>query len=389
MIPAAGDVTLQPRTRKVCQALALIGGLTLLVGIFVAPERTWANLLLVSFALVSLGLGGILFIAIQYAAGGGWAVAFRRVPEAMYSVLPFGALGIALVLLLCPSLYSWTETHDGGHALTGFKHLWLNRPFFLGRAAFYVLVWLWLGGSIVRSSRRQDTDDSHAHTHKNVRTSALFLIVFGLTFCAASFDWIMSLEPHWFSTIFGVYNFAGMFLTALAVIVMASVWLQRTGPFRNALNDEHLHDLAKLIMTFSTFWAYIWFSQYMLIWYANNPEETGYYVLRQSGAWGSLLILNFVINWAIPFFVLLPRNAKRSPGILVKVAILLLFGRWLDLYLMILPAVTGEDVPFNVWEIALPAGAVGIFILVFVRALQAAPLIPAKDPYLEESLHHH
>lgn len=389
MTPGTGDVSLQPRMHKLCQALAVIGGVTLVVGLFVAPQRTWASLLLVSYALIGIGLGGVLFVAIQYVCGGGWAVALRRVPEAMYRVLPFGALGLAIVLLLGSSLYPWTAWHDTGHSVGGFKQLWLNRPFFLARAAVYVLAWLWLGGKIVQSSRRQDVDGLHAHTHSNIRMSSLFLVVFGITFCLASFDWIMSLEPHWFSTIFGVYNFAGMFLTALAVIVLGSVWLQRVGPFRNSFTPEHLHDLGKLIMAFCTFWAYIWFSQYMLIWYANNPEETGYYVLRQHGAWGSLLILNFVVNWAIPFFVLLPRQAKRNASLMVKVSILLLFGRWLDLYMMILPPIASERPPLGLWEIGLPAGAVGVFVLVFVRALRAAPLIPMKDPFLAESLHHH
>lgn len=383
------EIELSARNRGLYKWLVLIGAATLLIGLFAAPQRIWANLLLVGFYTVSLGLGGAFFIALQYACNAGWAVAIRRVPEAMCKLLPIGALGIAAVLLLGSSLYAWVDAAPGGHLLAGFKGAWLSRPFFVVRGLGCLGVWILLAGVLVRTSRRQDVDGDPAHTHANRRTSGLFIVLFSLTLSLASFDWIMSLEPEWYSTIFAIYNFAGLFVSTLSVIVLLSVWLRRRGIFRDVLTDDHLHDLGKLMLAFSTFWGYIWFSQYMLIWYANIPEETGYYILRQHGVWGSLFLLNFIINWAVPFFVLLPRGAKRDGGTMVKVAVLLLIGHWLDLYLMIMPSVLGDTPRIGVWEIGLLGGAIGLCVPAFLRGLRAAPATPMRDPYLHESLHYH
>jgi hypothetical protein len=200
----------------------------------------------------------------------------------------------------------------------------------------------------------------------------------------------MSLEPEWFSTIFGLYNFSGMFVAALALMTLQSIWLRRRGGFLGVLSGEHLHDLGKLMMAFTTFWAYIHFSQYMLIWYANVPEETGYYILRSDGAWGSLFLLNVAVNWLVPFLVLLPVQAKRSSSVMAKVAALLLVGRWLDLYLMVMPVVSGGRGPqMGIWEIGLFAGAIGLVSLLMVRGLRSAALVPMNDPRLQQSLHYH
>ncbi len=370
---------------RLLRVLAALGVATLLVGMYVAPQRAWANLLLVSFLLVCTGLAGIVFIATQYVSGAGWSVAFRRVPEAMTAVLPVGAAGLALVFVFRPSLYEWTHAAH----LAGFKHLWLSYPFFLGRAAVYAALWLLFTGLILRTSRAQDADGDLRHTHRNATLSAGFLVVFGLTFWLASFDWIMSLEPEWYSTIFGIYHFAGLFSAGLATIIVLVIVLERMGPLHGILTSGHLHDLGKLLFAFSTFWAYIWFSQYMLIWYANIPEETVYYLRRHGGTWTPLFILNFVLNWVVPFLALLSVKAKKSPGAMLKVAVLVLLGRWLDLYLMIMPTFTGGEPAIGAWEIGAAMGAVGVFALVFFRALGQAATVPVGDPRLTESLQEH
>jgi len=383
------DIQLQPLTIRLFRVLIIAGVVLFAASLLLSPQRAWGNLLLVSIGLLGLGLGAAFFMALQYVCSAGWAAALKRVPEAMSMTLPLGLAGLILVLLFRPSLYPWVNPDASLEPLLhGFKGFWLNRPFFLGRAASYMILWVVLAGAIVKTSRRQDQDGADRHTHRNVRLSALFIVIFAVTCTLASFDWIMSLEPEWYSTIFGVYNFAGIFVSALAVMVLAMVWLQKVGPFRDILTEEHLHDLGKLILAFSTFWAYIWFSQYMLIWYANFPEETGYFVHRQQGAWYSLFLLNFFVNWVIPFFVLLSAKAKRSKGVMVKVAVLLLAGRWLDLYLEIMPSVAGESPAFGLAEIGLLAVAVGAFPLLLVRVMRQAPLVPRKDPYFLESLHH-
>jgi len=371
------------------QVMAWIGAATLVAGLFWAPQRTWLNLLLVSYYLLGLALAGMAWIAIQYVSGAHWSTALRRVPEAMTGVLPLGALGILAVLLLHPSLYPWTGgVHVEGDA-PGFKLMWLSLPFFRIRAVVYLAGWLGFAWVMLRASRQQDSDTELSPTGHSTTLAALFLVFFGITFWLASFDWIMSLEPEWYSTIFGFYNFAGAFLSGLATLALLLVWLQRHSPLKTVIREQHLHDVGKLLFAFSTFWAYLWFSQYMLIWYANLPDETVYYVQRLHGFWQPLFVLNLVLNWVIPFFALLPRMNKQRTGILVRVSIVLLAGRWLDLYLMIMPPFSGGKPRIGIWEIGLAVGLVGAFGLGFLAALRRAPLVPVRDPYLAESLHYH
>ena len=195
--------------------------------------------------------------------------------------------------------------------------------------------------------------------------------MYAVTFSLASADWIMALEPMWFSTMWGVYNFAGMILAALAVIVLFCVALSAPGrPLQGTFRTEHLHDLGKLLVGFSCFWMYIWFSQYMLIWYSNIPEETSYFVVRTHGAWGPVVVVTLILNWLVPFLVLLPRPAKRSASVMTKVAIVLLVGRWVDLYLMVFPSTVGESPVFGIWEIATLACATAIGLYLLDRAFR-------------------
>jgi hypothetical protein len=376
-------VELSPEHTRLLRILAGLGAVTIALGLWLAPTRAWANLLLVSYYLVGLALAGMVFIALQYVSGAGWSAALRRVPEAMGTVLPYGAAGVGLVLLLRSSLYPWVhQLHDP----TGFRKAWLNFPFFIERSAIYIALWLLFTWLIVRTSRRQDHDGDLAHTQRNISLSAAFLVVFAITFWLASFDWIMSLEPRWYSTIFGIYNFAGLFSSGLAAIIVLAICLHRMGPLDGVLSSAHLHDLGKLLFAFTTFWMYIWFSQYMLIWYANIPEEAVYYVRRMQGAWMPLFILNMVLNWAIPFLALLSASAKKNPGILLKVSVMVLLGRWLDLYLMILPPVSGARPEIAAWEIGAAMGMIGVFGLLFFRVMRRANIVPVNDPYLAESL---
>jgi hypothetical protein len=387
----ARDFTFEPNAKTVgqMQVLAGIGAATLVAGLFFAPQRTWLNLLLVSYYLLGLALTGMAWIAIQYVSGAHWSTALRRVPEAMTGVLPFGALGILAVLIVHPSLYPWTGgVHVEGDA-PGFKIMWLSLPFFRIRAVLYLVGWLGFAWAMLRISRQQDSDGELRQTRRSTTLAALFLVFFGITFWLASFDWIMSLEPEWYSTIFGFYNFAGAFLSGLATLALLLVWLQKHSALKTVIREQHLHDVGKLLFAFSTFWAYLWFSQYMLIWYANLPDETVYYIRRLHGFWQPLFVLNLALNWVIPFFALLPRMNKQRTGILVRVSIVLLAGRWLDLYLMIMPPFSGGKPHIGIWEIGLVAGLVGAFGLALFAALRRAPLVPVRDPYLAESLQYH
>jgi hypothetical protein len=363
----------------------LSGAAVTLPGLIWMPSRTWASLLIASYLLTAFGVAGIVFVAVQYACGAGWSTAFRRVPEAMSMILPIGTVLLAVVLLAHPSTYPWT-LHP---AHRGFQEFWLRWPFFLGRAAIYMAAWIAFTFAIIRGSRRQDADRSTTHTQRNVRLSVMFLIVFAVTFWLASVDWIMSLEPNWSSTIFGIYSFAGMFSGGLALLILFVLWLRRSGPLRDFVTDEHLHDLGKLLFAFSTFWMYIWFSQYMLVWYADIGEETAYYVARLHGTWAPLFLLNMILNWAVPFAALLPRGTKRSPRALGRVAAVVLAGRVLDVYLLIAPPLMGPRPLVGIWEVGPLAGAAGVLVLAFYWGIRQAAPVPVNDPYIQESLHYH
>jgi hypothetical protein len=219
--------------------------------------------------------------------------------------------------------------------------------------------------------------------------SAGFLVAFAITFSLASFDWLMSLQPEWYSTIFAVYNFAGSFVSGLAVISITAIILRRQGALAGVFSEHHLHDLGKLLLGFSTFWVYMWFCQFMLIWYGNLPEEVTYYQWRHQGAWAVLSVASLLANWVIPFLVLLPRQAKRDESQMLRICSLLLVGRWLDLYIMVQPVFEERAPVLGLWEVAPLVGSAALFVLFLRRGLASADLVPHGDPYLQESLEHH
>ena len=208
-------------------------------------------------------------------------------------------------------------------------------------------------------------------------------------FSMAAFDWLMSLEAHWFSTLYAGYHFARTLICGLATITIAVILLRREGVLRGVVSDEHLHDLGKLMFGFTSFWAYLWFSQYMLIWYGNLPEEVSHYQTRHEGAWAVVAAANVIIGWVIPFLMLLPMAAKRSESLLLKVSGLLLVGHWVDLYLAVQGALSPAAPALGIWELVTIAGGIAVFLLVFRRGLAATDLLPRGDAYLRESLHHH
>lgn len=375
------------RTLDMYKAFVAIGAVVFVVELFLAPQRLWGSVLMNSTYLIGLALGGLFLVASLYVTTAAWGVVLRRIPEAFAGLLPIAALGIGLVLVFRPSLYP--AFGEVGDHFTGFKAMWLDRGFFLFRAVVYVAIWIAFATVILRHSREQDIDGEQSHTRKNVALSAAFLVFFALTVWLSSFDWLMSLEPHWFSTIFGVYHFAGICTSSLAGVIIVVVWLRSQGVLRGIVNENHLHDLGKLLFGFSIFWAYMWISQYLLIWYGNLPEETEYFITRVSGMWGPLFVFNLVLNWLVPFIILMPRGVKRSDDLMVKVAVVVLLGRWLDLYLQVFPSISSDAPVLGIPEIGITVGAIGAVGLVILKGLARWPLVPLKDPYLDESLHFH
>jgi len=371
-------------------AVSVLGLAIALLGIAVAPERTWPNILLASVYFVGLGLAGLLFLAFHYLTSAGWSVCLKRLAESIASTLPVGAILILFSFGGIGVLYEWShaEVVAADPILQG-KAGWLNAPFFIGRGILYLAVWLLFYRLMTRTSRRQDVTGGLAANRTSTVLSAAFMASFIVTFSLATFDWLMSLQPHWFSTIFAAYNFAGTVVSGLALITITAIMLLRSGVLAGIVTHHHLHDLGKLILGFSTFWMYIWFSQYMLIWYGNLPEEVTFYVWRHDGAWAVLATANILANWVIPFLVLLPRSAKHDHSTLLRVCALLLVGRWLDLYVMIQPVFEERAPVLGIWEIAPVVGAAALFVMFLRRKLGEVDLVPRGDPYLEESLRHH
>jgi hypothetical protein len=375
--------------RNVARAMVLAGALAVALGLLADPQRTWADLLMNGFYTIAIALGGMVFISLQYLSGAKWPAGIRRVPEAMMSALPVAAVLMLTLFFGRHWIYPWSRAGAfAGELTAGGKATYLSAPFFFARMALIVIVWATFAYLMRRSSLRQDGDAAPIHHRHLVRYSAAFTVVFAISFSLASFDWLMTLDPRWTSTVFAIYMFAGVLLQGIAAITLIVVLLRERGYLTDVINAHHLHDLGKLLFAFSTFWAYIWLSQYLLIWYGNLPDEVTYYVRRTGEAWIALFFLNVVLNWAVPFLVLLPRSSKRSAVVLKWVAIVILTGRWLDLYLTVMPEMAAAP-KVGVLDALIAAGYAGVIFLLATSALASAPLVALNDPNLRASLAHH
>jgi len=307
-------------------ALIAIGGISLLLGFFLDSQRAWANYLLNNFYFVSLAIGAAFFIAIQYVAQAGWSAAFKRVPEAMVSYLPVAGILFLLLFFGMHSLYHWThEDALQTDALLQHKSPYLNTPFFFARVIFFFGAWILLTSALRKFSVKEDLEGGLNYFYKSEWYSRVLIFVLALTFSLFAVDAIMSLEPHWFSTLFAGKLFIAAVLHASTVIALIVIILHNRGHFE-MLNQSHLHDFTRYIFMASIVWGYFNFAEFMLIWYANIPEETFFFVDRWHGAWKFLFYFNIVVNWAIPFVVLMPRMTSRSKPVMVPVIILLMIG---------------------------------------------------------------
>jgi len=350
-------------------------------------ERLWANLLLDGFYVIALCVGAMFFIATQRATSARWSAGLRRVPEAFMCALPvFLLLMIPLVAFEGPrtTLFPWARPGAFAHApaIAG-KARYLQTSFVLARIAVVFAAWLVFAYAFRRASLAQDAATrAGLRMHERLdRLGAGFVVVFALTITAAAYDWIGSLDPNWSSTMFAVYIFAGAFVAAIAAVTLATVALMRRQPLRAVVGSHQLHDLGKMLFAFSIFWTYIWVCQYLLIWYGNIPEEVGHFITRTNGRWLPLFVANVLINFVVPFLGLLSVPAKTSPRRLAVIAATVLVGRWLDLYLLIMPAVSPQP-RFGPMEILLAAAYGALLVLLFRFHAAGAPLVPLNDPVL-------
>jgi hypothetical protein len=373
--------------RIVALVLLAAGAAAALFELRADPARGWTAILVCAFLFLSLALAGQVFLAIHYAASAGWWTAFRRVPEALMSLVPLAALPMLAIWLGRHALYSWTRPGalESDPVLKA-KSAYLNEPLFLLRMIVFLALWSLFSVLLRRASLAQDAEPGLTQHRRMVRLSAIFLVLFAITFSLASFDWLMSLQPRWTSTMFAIYIFAGLFQAGIAAIALAVARLSRRD-LAGTLTPGHLHDLGKLLFAFSIFWAYIWVCQYLLIWYGNLTEEIPYFAVRTRGAWLPLFALAPVLRWLLPFLILLSQRTKRNPKVLAGVAGVVLLGSWLDIYMNVAPAVLPGP-RLGAPELLITAGFAALLWLAATRALASAPLLPRNDPFLGESLRH-
>ncbi|MCA8980776.1 MAG: hypothetical protein H6831_09035 [Planctomycetes bacterium] len=353
-------------------------------------ERSMGGLLMGFVHAVSITVAGGLFLAVLRLSNARWATALRRLPEALAASLP--VLGFLALILIggVPLLYDWShESHVLGDPILEGKSDYLNWFAFGVRSIVFFLVWTWLMRGMVAHSRRQDADGDARHRAAMFKYAACFMPVLAVTYSLASVDWVESLEPHWFSTAFALVTLSGAACSALAACVLLGLWLRKRGELRRAFTDDHLDDLGKITIGFALFWGYIWFCQYMLVWYTNMPEETPYYALRLNGGWGHVAKLCILLCWAVPFFVLMPKRARRSAAVMGRVAVVVLVGQATHWYWLIGPVVIGEHPAFGMWDLAPVVGSLALLAWGVLRRLSEAPIVPLRDPALEESLHYH
>lgn len=386
-----GPIRVPGGVRAMFGILMGIGIVTFLLGVRADATRAYAGFLLGYVFVLGIGLAGAFFTALHYLVGATWSVVVRRVAEAFSSYLPV-ALALLLVLLLgIPHLYVWS-THpvvEGGHALDLTKGGWLSTSGFTLRLVLILALWSVFAWYFRRNSLRQDETGDVSLTRANGRAAPIFVLLFALTATMAAFDLLMSLEPTWYSTIFGVYFFAGIWQAGLAALAIVVVLLRRHGALEGVVNRFHYWDLGKYLFAFSVFWMYIAFSQFMLIWYANLPEETGWMIKRTFTSWGGVGIGLIVFRFAIPFFALMPVRVKENEVALLTIAGGVLIGHWMDLYWIILPAFAERGVVFGWTEIGITLGFVGLFGWMVLRFLTRHPVAPHRDPLFAESVRFH
>ena len=363
------------------------GAAVSLVGLLLDRRQFFQSYLMTFMLLLGATLGSLALGMIHQLSGGAWGVVTRRIFGAASRVLPVLTLLYVPLLFGLHDLYEWTH-HDvvvADPILSG-KSLYLNIPFFVIRTAFYFAVWNAIAYFLNRWSLEQDRSPDPRIARRMQAISGGGLVAYGLTITFASFDWVMSLDPHWFSTIYGVLFMGGQGLTALAFLVIALAWLSRREPLNTIVVPSHFHDLGNLMLAFVMLWAYFSFSQYLIIYSGNLPEEITWYTRRLFTGWRVIGIALVVFHFALPFLILLSRAVKRNPQLLVKVAIGVIVVRLIDLFWLIAPELHRDGFAVSWLDILLPLSLGSVWLGCFIAQLRGRPLLPLHDPQFYEAL---
>lgn len=387
----------------IAYGLIAVGVLSLIIGLIVHASddqfmtRLMGGLLSNGYFYFCIGLGALFFLALNYATEAGWYAYIKRPIEAIAMFLPYGTGLLAVVLLAITFMdgahvYGWMDPElldEGSHhydKILDQKDFYLNKTFFWIRTVAYLATYLiFLRGFRKRSLEEDRVGGTEIH-FRNYRKGALFLVFFAVFSSTSAWDWVMSVDWHWFSTLFGWYTFAGMWVSTMVVLVILVLYLKKKG-YMPKVNESHIHDIGKWMFAISFLWSYLWFSQFMLIWYANIPEEVTYFVARIEEH-QFLYFFMFFINFAFPMLILMSRDAKRHAGILTFVGIIILLGHWLDAYQMIAIGSQGPNAYPGFIEFGIGIALAGVLIKVVLTNLSKAPLTPVNHPFLDESIHH-
>ena len=380
--------------RIITSLLILVGIGTFIFGFSIDPQRTWANYLINNYYFLSVSIGAAFFLAIQYISKSGWSAGFKRVPEAIMMYIPFAAIFFILIYFGMHDLYHWSNEEFVAHdTLLQHKISFLNIPFFFLRMVLIFTLWIIFIFLLRKFSLKEDIQDPGNEAdiarlfEKSELFSKIFIFILAISFTISTIDWIMSIDVHWYSTIFALKNFIAAFLHGVTIIVLILFILNKKGYFP-FLNEYHLHDFSRYIFMLAIVWGYFWFAQFMIIWYGNIPEETSYYYFRWQNGWKTLFFIDIAINWAIPFIILLPVKTCRNMAVISIVIFCLIIGQYIDLYLQIIPGTTGI-LKFGWIEAGIFIGYTGLFALIVTTALSKAKLVPPNHPFIEESLNHH
>ena len=382
-----------------------VGIISVIVGFFMygpgdeeGKARFWSTMLQNSVYFLLIVNASMFFICATTLALGAWQMSFRRVTEAIsIAVIPVGV--IAFVILMClvfggqHHIYHWL-TPEGDKVLEG-KSGFLNPTFFTIYTTLTIVLWIILGMKMRSLSRSldnnpiQSVEEGRKYIYNTTVWASVYVFWFALTVASTvPWLWLMSINAHWYSTMYSWYTFASSFVAGIALITLFIIYLKNKG-YLEVVNEEHLHDLGKFMFAFSIFWTYLWFSQFMLIWYANIPEETIYFVPRVRGVYKGIFWLNLIINFLAPILILMRRSSKRNYTTVTFMAVLLLFGHWLDFYQMVFPGPFPEHVPMNLFDFGVAAGFVGLIMFVTGNELAKRPLFASNHPFFKETIIHH
>ncbi|HID38061.1 MAG TPA: hypothetical protein EYP36_00905 [Calditrichaeota bacterium] len=365
----------------------IIALLISVAGYFFDSQQFFASYLVAYLFWVSITLGALFFVMLFHLTGTAWGIVLRRIIEAVMMTIPLMAIMFIPIILGMHDLYHWSHADAvAADPILQKKAGYLNVTFFVIRSAVYFGLWYLIARKLYKTSLAMDENPSVEQVKKLRKISAPGMIVFALTISFAAFDWLMSLDPHWYSTIFGLYYFSGALLGALGIFLLIALHLRAKGILVEEIKVDHYHDLAKFLFGFTIFWGYMAFSQYLLIWYANIPEETIFYHERWVGTWKILALTQVFGNFLIPFVGLLTRNMKRNLPYLKKMTIWILLMHWFDLYWVAMPNFHHHGIALSWMDLTLFVGMGGLFMWFVWRTLAAHAVIPINDPKLEESL---